>query len=183
MKYTCDPNAEIIGQNLMSTVVHINKENVQPILEKHGLVNIDPEKWYPLQTWMDVLNDIEETGSSMSDFVSLGLAIAETAVLPPEIENASFEEFCAGMDYAYQMNHRGGDVGHYVAEKIADGHMKVTVTAPYPDDQAYGVLYGFARRFLPTSTDFVVEYDENIPRKEMGGTETIVHITWDAETS
>ncbi len=177
-KYTCDPNAEIIGQNLMSTVVHLNRESVQPFLKRHGLDDIDPEKWYPLSQWMAVLNDIEDEGGGMMDFVSLGLAIAETAVLPPEVDNASFEEFCEGMDYAYQMNHRNGDVGHYIAEKVADGHMKVSVTAPYPDDQAYGVLYGFARRFLPKGTSFSVKYDEDVPRMEKGGDRTIIHIRW-----
>lgn len=151
-RYTCDPNAEIIGQNLLSTVVHINRESVYPFLVKHGLDNIDPQQWYPLQAWMNVLNDVAEQGGGSSDFVSLGVAIAQTALLPPEIENASFEDFCASMDYAYQMNHRNGDVGHYMAEQMGEHHIKVTMTAPYPDDQAYGVLYGFARRFLPPKT-------------------------------
>lgn len=178
-KYICDPNAEIIGQNLLSTTIHINKESVQPFLIKHGLDQIDPEQWYPLSKWMAVLNDIAEHGGGSTDFVSLGLAIAQTAVLPPEIEKASFEEFCQGMDYAYQMNHRGGDVGHYHAEIISPKHVKVTVTAPYPDDQAYGVLYGFARRFLPKGSRFTVQYDPDVARKEEGGIETIIHIKWD----
>lgn len=177
-KYTCDPNAEIIGQNLMSTVVHLNRDSVKPFLRRHGLDKIDPGKWYPLSQWMAVLNDIAEEGGGSTDFVSLGLAIAETAVLPTEVENASFEEFCQGMDYAYQMNHRGGDVGQYLAENIAEGHVRVTVTAPYPDDQAYGVLYGFARRFLPNGTHFIVEYDQHEPRQEQGGDSTIIHIRW-----
>ena len=50
-----------------------------------------------------------------------------------------------------------------------------------PDDMSYGLLYAYARRFLPPGTQFTVYYDPDIPARDYGGDreETIIHIEWD----
>ena len=58
------------------------------------------------------------------------------------------------------MQHRNGDVGEERAEKLGDKHLRLIMKTPYPDDLAYGVVWGMARRFLPTGTHFTVKYDE-----------------------
>jgi hypothetical protein len=178
-EFKCDPNAEIIGQNVLAFVQNLRAEEVQPFLKKHGLENVDPEKWYPLQDWLNVLNDIQREGEAMSDFVGIGMAIAETAPLPPETEGMNLEQFFGLLNPSYQMQHRSGDVGKIESEKVGDKHIKVTVDVPYPDDLEYGTAYGFAKRFLPKGTRFVVKYDEKQTRKDHGGENTIIHVTWE----
>lgn len=178
-KYTSfDPNAEIIGQNLMAFINCVQHESIAPILDKHNLANIEAENWYPLQAWLDVLSDISEQGSAMFDFVSIGMAISESAVLPPEVDQLPFEVFILGLNDAYQMQHRNGDVGSIEVEKVEDRHVKITVQVPYPDDLEYGAAYGFARRFLG-GTHFTVKYDKDQTPREKGGEDTVIHIEWD----
>lgn len=174
-----DPRVEIIGQNILSFLQNSQIENIQPILERRGLTDVKPDQWYPLQTWMEVLTEISEQSSAMFDFVSIGMAISETAVIPPEVAKLPFEQFMMMINDVYQMQHRGGDAGTIKVEQPGDKHLLLTLRVPYPDDLEYGVAYGFARRFLPAGTQFTVMYDENVPRREKGGQETLIHITWD----
>jgi hypothetical protein len=175
-----DPNTEIIGQNVLGFLECVNKDRVRPFLEKHGLTDIQPDAWYPLQTWLDVLSDMSEQagGGAMMDYVGIGMKIAETAVYPPEYAGMSFEDILMQSDATYQMQHRGGYVGEQSTEKVGEGRLVLRLKTPYPDDLAYGVVYGQARQFLPPGTDFTIAYDEDAPRFDQGGDWTYIHITW-----
>jgi len=82
-------------------------------------------------------------------------------------------------DDLYQMQHRGGDVGKIVIEKISETHYRSIQTTVYPDDLSYGVGHGFAKRWLPRGTHFTVEYDLNEPAMDRGGEQTIIHFKWE----
>lgn len=174
-----DQKVEVIGQNMLSFVQNINAQNVMPLLKKHGLAEIDPEQWYPLQRWLDVLSDLSAQAGGVFDMVAIGAAISQTALMPPEVEKMPFEQFLYLVDQVYQMQHRNGDAGKVEIEKVADRHMKVIVRVPYPDDLEYGTTYGFAHRFLPKDARITVEYDPDLPRREEGGERTVIHVTWE----
>jgi hypothetical protein len=183
MKYTAfDPNTEIIGQAMLSFIECSSKETLLPFLDRHGFATIEPDQWYPVQRWLDVLSDIAEQHAGMEamfDFVSVGMKTAETVVYPPQFLALPFEEAMFLSNEGYQMNHRNGDAGEYIVEKIADRHLKVTARVPYPSDLTYGLLYGQARRFLPAGTSITVKYDPDAPLPEQGGTNTVLHIEWE----
>ncbi len=173
-----DPKAEIIGQNVLGFIECTNKEHILPYLEQHGLSHIDPDTWYPLQNWIDVLNDLAHDGGAMFDFVSIGLKIAETAVYPPEVDEMPFADFVMMIPEVYRMQHRNGDIGEERAELLGDQHLRLIMRTPYPDDLAYGVVWGMARRFLPKSTQFLIAYDDAEPRRDLGGEYTVLDISW-----
>jgi hypothetical protein len=175
-----DPNAEIIGQNVLGFLQCITSDQVLPYLKKHGLEHVEPDQWYPLQKWLDVLSDLSVAaeGGAMQNFVSIGMTIAETAIYPPEYEAMPFEQKLAISNDIYQMQHRNGYVGEQHPELLGPGEIKLSIKSPYPDDLAYGVLWGQARRFLPRGSNFVIEYDDAIRRRDDGGEVTIYHIRW-----
>jgi hypothetical protein len=175
-RYVSDPHAEIIGQNVLGFVQNIQADEIHPYLEKYGLTEIDPNTWYPLNTWLAVLSDISEAPGASSNFVSVGLGISQTAVLPPGRENMTFEELISIYDVIYQMQHRNGDVGELVGEMVGPHHARVYVNTPFPIDMDYGVIYGFARRLLPPGTLFTVAYDETCEKTHEYG---VIDITWD----
>ncbi len=178
-KYTVFDSAnQTSGAAMLSFIESINIDRIRPFLEKHGLTNIDPDKWYPLQQWLDVLSDISEQGGAMFDFVSIGMKIIETAKFPPEFEALAFEQAVMAIDDLYHANARGGDIGEYTVEQVGEKQIEVTCRIPFPDDVAYGQLYGMARRMLPKGSHPTVRYDEDIPRREKGGERTIMHVTW-----
>ena len=115
----------------------------------------------------------------MFNFVAIGAAISETAYLPPEVESMSFEQVIFAINDYYQMQHRNGDAGQISVEKVEDKHVVLYVRVPYPDDLEYGTAFGFARRFLPPNTHFIVQYDKDAVRHDQGGEETIIHVTWE----
>jgi hypothetical protein len=177
-----DPVSEVIGQAMLGFIRCAKYGEIYPFLEKHGLTNIDPDRWYLVQTWLDVLSDLAEArpNQAMSDFVSVGMAIAEVAPMSPVYDDGMpfGDAMVASSGGGYLRGHRGGDVGGHSAKKIDDNHIIVTTRTPYPDDVVYGVLYGMARRYLPDDASFTVKYDTETLRRDHGGEVTIFHIAW-----
>lgn len=174
---TFGPDAEVYGQAMLAFVESIRFENFKPILAKHGLSEIDPQKWYPQQLWLDVFNDIESDNDSMSNMVSIGMKIAETA--PPELDSVPFVDLMKGFgENSYAAFNRGEDIGYIDTEVVGDKHLVMVDATPYPDEFVYGAYYAMARRFLPNGSDFTVAYDEDEPRRSTGGDVTKVHIQW-----
>lgn len=177
--YTCDPNLEIRGRTAYALLESINQENYRHILEQHGLSNINEDSWYRLQGILDILNDINQQGGAMMNFVSIGMAAAAHSVLPPEMQEMPLDKFLLAYAHHYPQHlHRNGDPGEIRVETRTKNHVVLTLDTPYPDDLMYGLFYGYARRFARPGMHFTVRYDDELPRKDLGGEYTIIHIVW-----
>jgi hypothetical protein len=176
-KLQCPPGTEISGEGILSLVQNVRASEIQPILKKHNLGELNHTTWYPAQAYLDVLTDIRS--SFYMNLVAVGMAVGENTTLPPQLHDASLGDILGSVDAHYQMHHRG-TIGHAITEKVSDNHYKVTIHKGwlYPDDLEYGVLYGFAKRFLPRGTNFVVSYDPDVKRIDDGGDRTVIHIKW-----
>ncbi|HEC23937.1 MAG TPA: hypothetical protein ENI95_13565 [Chloroflexi bacterium] len=177
--YTCDPDTELIGRSVLALFENIRYDMIKPILDKHGLNDVDPDGWYPLQDVLDILSDISEQGSGLFDLVSVGISAARLSPIPPEVEALSLKEFLLLYPQLYPRRHRNGDAGEVLAEEAGERHVKMIFRTPYPDDLMYGLMYGFARRFLPKGTPITVFYDPDIRRSEEGGKFTVIHVVWE----
>jgi hypothetical protein len=180
MEYTTfGPDAEVYGAAMLAFIQSINYGNFHAIMEDHGVKEVNPQKWYPQQLWLDIFTDIGSRPGGSSDFVSIGMKIAETAVVPSEVEDIPFVDLMQAFDAAsYRANNRGEDIGGIETEVVSDNHIIMIDRTPYPDDFVYGAYYGMAKRFLPKGTMFTVAYDEDTPRRDKGGDATLVHIKW-----
>ena len=178
--YTCDPNLEISGRTAHALLESINRDNYLHILERHGLADIDKNSWYRLQDLLNVLNDMNERGGTMMDFVSIGMAAGANSILPPEMQNVPLNKFLPAYAQHYQQHlHRNGDPGEIRVETRAENHVVLTLLdIPYPDDLMYGLFYSYARRFARPGMDFTVKYDDELPHRDSGGEYTVIHITW-----
>lgn len=146
--YKCDPAVEIIGQNMLAYIENLQYSNIKPVLEQHGLSQIDPQTWYPLQKMLDVLKTLADMPNASPNFVAIGMALARTASLPPEVEHMPIEPFFLNvLPQAYQMQHRGGDPGYVAVEKAAEKHLIIEVDVPYPDDLEYGAAVWVCQAF------------------------------------
>lgn len=176
---TVDPNVEVIGTNVLGIVNNLNVDEMQTYLEKHGLVDVKPDKWYPAQQWLDVMNDLRTAANFTQNLIAAGMSVAQHIELPPELEKGGVVAFLHAWDDIYQMQHRGGDIGEVKVETLAPTHIKTIHRHIYPDELTYGVGYGFARRLVPVGTHVAVFYDENLPRLDEGdGEQTIIHFKW-----
>ncbi len=181
MRYKAfDPQAEVRGAIILSVIDCMQQEEIAPFLKKHGLQSIDPEGWYPMQNWLDLLGDIRSASSenALFDFVCIGMKVSERIKLPPGLKQLPYEKLVMNRNQIYQAQHRSGDVGEYSVEQAEDKHVTITAKTPYPDDLIYGVMCGEAQRFLPPGTRPAVTFDEQIPRRDQGGEVTIIHVRW-----
>lgn len=179
-KLECEPGTEFSGAALLSIVENVMSAGYLPLIEKYDYDNITPDEWYPLEDFFDFLNELFQMPNQMFNLVAIGMTIAETALMPPELENPTFTEMVEGWDAHYQANFRNGDVGSKTTIKLDDQHYKVVLDGTkMPDDLEYGVLYGFARRFLPPGVNFTVWYDEDVQPMDKGGKQTVLHVSWE----
>lgn len=171
------PDAEVLGGAINGFIDAVNRDNITPHLEKLGMTNIQNDKWYPKQLYLDLWNSILNSNqSAMHDLVSIGMTIARTA-WPPEADQQSFDELVESWAAAFDFVNRGKDRGYVRGEKLNDKQYVVRCCTPDPDDLNYGVVYGFCRRFMPKGTQYTVAYDPSVTRRDQGGEETVILIT------
>lgn len=174
------PDTEILGQTLIDYRNAIEGDKFVPYFTKHGLVDIDPARWYPVQPFLDALSEMSSgsDGSIMLDLVSLGMRMVQSAVFPPEVDHLPLEDVLGLMSAAYHLNMRGTDIGEIQVTHLGPRHTLTTNRTPFPDDFWYGVIYGYMRRFAPKGTTYIVKFDPDIKRRSQGGERTLIHITW-----
>ena len=180
-EYIAPAHAETIGLLLQAFYDNLEESNTRPIMEEHGVVNLDPQKWYPTQMLLNALNDLKHNPGFRSSMTAIGLKTGETVPIPPDMKEPTLEKVIGIWDSLFQMLHRNGDVGCIRVEKVTDKHFKTIHTVVYPDDMSYGILYAYGRRFLPPRIPFTVYYDPDLPARDYGGEgkETIIHIQWE----
>jgi hypothetical protein len=179
-QFACSPTLELLGQNISAWVTNLKQFETAPIMEKYGLGNLDPDKWYPCHLWMNTLNDMVQIPNVAENFVAIGMEVGKIVPMPPGVENPDLAQVLMLWDGLYQYIHRNGDAGKIVCEKVSDKHYKTIHTDLYPDDFTYGIVYAYAKRFLPPKTPFKVYYDEQItPRDQGGNGATVIHVSWE----
>jgi len=178
---TCEPTTEISGVTILSFLKCLGVEEFAPLIQKYGYTSIDPTAWYPLQPMVDLFAKLATLPTQVLSLVDIGMNMAESARIPPQAQNVPFQYVLEGWDSQYQANFRNGPVGHKTAVKLAPNYYKILHTGTMlPDDLEYGMLYGFAKRFLPPGTHFRVWYDESVTQMDEGGTETVIHVRWES---
>ncbi|PJF21187.1 MAG: hypothetical protein CUN56_12355, partial [Phototrophicales bacterium] len=117
------PEALVIGQTVAAFAENLESEVIAPLLPKYGLDNIDPEKWYPHQSWFNVLKDLNDTLGEGADsaFIAFGRKVVETAVMPPEIQ--SIPDILNALHAIHHLNLKNiPEEEGYQIEKVTDNH-------------------------------------------------------------
>ena len=87
-KLTVAPEVEVIGAVMLSIVNNVRADEIRPLLEKYDLTDIDPQQWYPAHRWLSVMNELAESDGFTSNYVAIGMKVAENVVLPPQLQGA-----------------------------------------------------------------------------------------------
>lgn len=176
--FKCDPGMEISGNLAISLLVNLQAEDFQPFLEKYGLADVRPDQWYPYQDLLNVFKEVSEQPGAMFNFVAVGMAAVDRYDLPAQIASMSLEEFFLNvLPTLTGRQYRNGTSSRISVEKVAEKHLLIRTATAYPDDTAYGFMWGFARRFI-RGGHFTLTYDENHTRHDFGGEDTLIHLTW-----
>lgn len=145
------------------------------VLELHGVNEPLAGQWYPQRAWLDAFREIAQTLGPNTLF-RIGCKVFDHALLPSGIH--TIEQALAAIDVAYQMNHRGGDIGSYEFVSTGPRTGRVICRNPYPSDFDRGIIQSVARRFLREGDRFSIHMDYNSPSRKSGGDSCTFLVSW-----
>jgi len=165
------------GQTVLSIVSGMPafKDKALEILKKHGIANIAPDAWYPQQAWLDSFKEIAEVVGANTLF-TIGTKIPESAKFPPEID--AIEKALSAIDVAYHMNHKGGEIGHYLFKSTGPKSASVDCPNPYPCEFDRGIIESMAKKFKPAGSFVMVKHDDTKPCRKKGGESCSYLVQW-----
>jgi hypothetical protein len=164
------PEAELRGQLLIGLKLSADSEAMVSILEKHGLTNIDPNQWYPMQAMLNVENDIYASNDNISKkLVSLGIQFAQEWVFAPDVETI-FDALHIQIQLINQMFRNVPDEHGITLQDVSKKHLRMFANIPYADDSIYGAFWGTVNRFKPKDSLFTVRIIDNPDPENHPGT-------------
>lgn len=171
------PDVEVNGETVLTTVnsfPEFMKEMAFKLLEKNGISNPQPGKWYSQKAWLESFEEIAEKFGSNTLF-EIGKAIPANAKFPPEVN--SIDKALGAIDVAYHMNHRNGDIGYYKLINVDLNNRQMTMQCknPYPCDFDRGIITAMGRKF---ETNVDVKVDESKPSRKNGAEDSWYQITF-----
>ncbi|HML21714.1 MAG TPA: hypothetical protein PKD09_08710 [Aggregatilinea sp.] len=176
-RYSSD--TKVLGAVALSILGTSRLSDLEHYFNKYGIYNYDENAYYPVEPLIAMMNDIVSDHQGLDstfDLVSLGIANGRTIALPPEVN--TLEKWLDIWSARHPMLYHGTDIGYIITEKLSETNFVVHIRWPWADDVAYGTIYGMCLRFLPSTAEFAVYYDENLSRADFGAEETVIHIEW-----
>ena len=171
---------EVNGQTILSVVYALpsSRETFYKILEDNGLKEIEPFGWYSQKMWLNAFREIFDTLGPNTLFM-IGKAIPQNAIFPEHINTLKMA--LESINVAYEMNHRGGDIGYYRLVSY-DGNARIAIMEcknPYPSDFDRGIIMTMLRRFLPKdSVRHNVLLDSSVQTRLDGAESCTYVVTW-----
>ncbi len=157
------PDVEVYGAVALSLVEGMGdfRSLGYAILVRHGILNPQPERWYPQQPWLDAFRTIAEKIGPRTLF-EIGKKILDAVEWPPGIDTV--EKGLASIDLNYHLRHRIDGVplwnpetgemregiGHYRFDGVvAEDTATMACDNPYPSEFDRGIITAMGRRYLP----------------------------------
>ncbi len=171
------PKVEVRGVVVLSlvSVMGAFRSISLDALKKNGIVDPQPDKWYPQQAWLDSFRVIADKVGP-NTLYQVGRQVPQQYKYPPGID--SIETALSNLDDAYRKSHRGGEVGHYRFQILGLDAGQMTCDNPYPCDFDRGIISALAERFEPPGSLIDVRHEEDAPCKKLGGETCIYTISW-----
>ncbi len=167
-------SAEVKGNAILAIIEGMtNKDLARDILAKYGLSDVDPNSWYPEQSWLNIFSDISgELGDAALYLV--GRATAGIIDIPSDI--SSIQEAIDRLDEIYQAHHKGR-AGSYIVTEVGDDYARIESKNPRPC--AYDM--GFLSAFLEMHNDgkpVEIEHEDEMCCRKMHYFECVYIVKW-----
>ncbi len=151
------PESETLGGPLLGLIQNIRADEIRPILKKHGLDAIEADKWYPLQSVLNVFRDIIESRENVNEeLVAIAVKTVDTAALPPEINSVEGALGFIGQLVKSTNRYVPDDYGIFV-DINSPHYALVTNNTPLPETPIFGYLWGLINRFKAPDQIFSVK--------------------------
>ena len=178
-----EPSVEVLGEVVAAFIAGFPQGTEKVglgILERQGIKDPRLGEWYPLQSFLDAMQEISQNLVTHM-LTRIEEKIAINAKLPSGLD--SLEKCLESIDVAYHMNHRGGEIGSYTYSRNGSPgglqQAKMVCTNCYPCTFDLGVLEGFSQRFKPKdAAGVVVRHDDSQPCRRKGDDSCVYIISW-----
>jgi hypothetical protein len=171
------PGVLVNGQTVLSVVDGMGSfaQTAVAVLARHGIKQPTPAGWYPQQAWLDSFEEIAKSIGPRT-LNQIGQSIPKNARFPVGVN--SVEDSLASLDDAYHMNHRGGEIGHYVFKKTGAKSGQIECNNPYPCEFDLGIVQAIAKRFAAPGAQIEVVHDPAKPCRSRQGESCTFLVTW-----
>jgi len=147
-------NTILIIEDALSRFSEEHRQRVRETLGEYGITDPETAKWYPQQAELNAFETIaEELEPHILD--RLGEQVPVAADWPGDID--SVEEALRSINEAYELNHRGGEIGYYEFEKTGERTGTVECKNPYPCRFDRGLIRGIAQEHSPVESFVFLE--------------------------
>jgi hypothetical protein len=173
-----DNQTQISGRFILSAVEALGPE-VSIILQRHGLLNIQTDKWYPQQAWLDALMEMMMSRGNHTaalDLFRVGIRVAENIELPGHIRRV--DDLVNDANWVFENHYRNGTPGSVTASFTGPQRVRVVVRSPHPGDFLMGMIYGMAKRLVHGGGDFAVREDKEVRASIQEDDIHIFELTW-----
>ncbi len=145
------------------------------LLAQGGLTDLDPEGWYPQQPYLDMFRALEARFGEVALRV-MAAQVPDTSKFPPGIR--TLEQAMQSLDIAYQLNHRGGAIGHYACLPLGHRALELVCDNPYGCAFDQGILDALVADFAPAGSRPVVTHAPGTPCRRFGGDSCTYLVNW-----
>jgi hypothetical protein len=145
------------------------------LLAKGGVAPVEPEEWYPQQPYLDMLREVERSYGG-EGLRAMARQVPDTSKFPPGIK--TLEDALQCLDIAYQLNHKGGPIGHYACVPVAPGEIVLECANPYGCAFDLGILDALVQRFKPEGSSPQIRHQAGSGCRRLGDPACTYVITW-----
>ncbi|MDD4962651.1 MAG: hypothetical protein PHI11_01890 [Gallionella sp.] len=174
-----DRNTEIIGLPIMTTLESFPpyyRADVERLMQENNLVNLAPNKWYKLQSYLNVLKAIS-TQYGENTLFNVGAEVFGKLPFPPD---STLKSALSSIEAVYKAHHRNDPAGYIKLnfdEQAQKAVMEFKTASPCHFER--GLLTAALRRFIPPNAKFTdVQLDKTKKSRLDGADSSFYIITW-----
>ncbi|MFY9260670.1 MAG: hypothetical protein WAO71_09205 [Gallionella sp.] len=174
-----DKNVEILGLPILTTLESFPayyRADIERLLLENNLVNLAPDKWYKLQSYLNVLKEIS-TNYGENTLFNVGVEVFGKLPFPPGM---TLKSALTAIEVVFNAHHRNGYAGEIKLvfdEQAQKAVMELKAATPCHLER--GIITAAARRFIPPNAKFIdVQLDKSKKSRLNGADSSFYIITW-----
>lgn len=171
---------EVWGTSILGCIAGLTKAGLPVseglgLLAERGIPQVEPAGWYPQQPYLDMFRAIEARHGEAA-LRAMARQVPDTSKFPPGIQ--SLEQALQALDIAYQLNHRGGEIGSYACVPLGPRILEMVCSNPYGCAFDMGILDALIDAFKPVGSRPTLAHAPGTPCRRSGGATCTYLITW-----
>ncbi len=152
-------------------------DSMGPLAARAGLINVQPDEWYPQQPFLDALK--LACGIDSPSLFHLGMRLGE--MFHFDEDPRSVAAALTALENQYHTHHRNDDRSHWRVSVDSYNLITCVSSTPYPSDFERGVVTAMVLRFRSIAGTCRIWHDRKEPSRKDGADSCTYRILWSDE--